>query len=171
VTAPTIEALQVELAHARAEILDLRATADRLYHETTHDELTGLYNRKGLRLEWERDVDHLDAVALLDLDGFKQINDTHGHAAGDAVLVHAARDLTGRYRIAARLSGDELVIVDCRGRISDLARADAALYDAKQAQRGTARWFDRRRHPHLRRVEQLDPRPRVRLRDTRAGAR
>jgi diguanylate cyclase (GGDEF)-like protein len=179
-------------------------------HQATRDHLTGLLNRRGLEERWERDdVTHLDGLALLDVDGFKDVNDTYGHGAGDDVLRHAARDLTDRYRIAVRLSGDELLVIDTRDRLGRLvdeplswqvpllgvpgspilavtasvgiaravhslrltmARADAALYDAKQAQRGTARWFDRRRHPHLRRVEQLDPRPRVRLRDTRVRA-
>ena len=54
------------------------------------------------------------AVILLDLDGFKAINDTYGHAAGDRVLIHVARQigaLQGRNCLAARLGGDEFALV------------------------------------------------------------
>ncbi|XTZ18156.1 GGDEF domain-containing protein [Micromonospora echinospora] len=204
-TAPTIDGLLADLARAEARIADQDRQIAVYRHRVTHDPLTGLLNRDGLSEAWAGDVDHCDAVAMLDLDRFKQINDTHGHAAGDQVLQHVAADLAIRYRHAVRLHGDELVVVDCRGRLSGLvdvppswtvpmpdgtalavtasvgiaraveslkltlARADAALYDAKAAGRGSACWWDRRRHPHLRTVEQLVDRPAVRLRDTRTG--
>lgn len=89
-------------------------------HESEHDHLTGLANR----LRFERRALELFADArvtgngvgllLIDLDGFKPINDTHGHAAGDAVLAEVARKLVGLIRpedLAARLGGDEFVIV------------------------------------------------------------
>ncbi|MCP5442341.1 MAG: GGDEF domain-containing protein [Chromatiaceae bacterium] len=84
------------------------------------DTLTGLMNRRGL-LEWaeelfkhlSRDRDRL-VVMFADLDKFKSINDTHGHAAGDDVLRQFADILHGAIRggdIAARLGGDEFVII------------------------------------------------------------
>ena len=85
------------------------------------DELTGLANRLGLT-EW---LDHAlaraslwpVAIALLDLDDFKLINDNHGHATGDQVLKEIARRLTSVVRkgdVVARLGGDEFAIVATR---------------------------------------------------------
>lgn len=96
-------------------------------HRARHDDLTGLYNRAGLATA----LAHREAVAsrdvayfFLDLDGFKQVNDTLGHAAGDQLL----DEVGGRLRAAApqgsvlaRLGGDEFLIVsDCGDR--DAAR-------------------------------------------------
>lgn len=88
-----------------------------LRHAAEHDELTGLPNRALLK----RTVDSLIqrgiqpfTVALLDLDGFKKVNDTFGHAIGDAVLIETTRRLTkliGPDDMLARLGGDEFVIV------------------------------------------------------------
>ncbi|MFJ5778554.1 GGDEF domain-containing protein [Streptomyces sp. NPDC093094] len=80
------------------------------------DPLTGLHTRAG----WTTRAKYLIArhphavVVLVDLDDFKAINDTHGHAAGDTVLTATARRLTdwcGRHGIAARLGGDEFVAI------------------------------------------------------------
>lgn len=91
-----------------------------LRHRATHDALTQLPNRALY-------ADRLDqalrasaragspvSVVLLDLDGFKEVNDTHGHATGDAVLVEVARRLAHSVRASdtvARLGGDEFGIV------------------------------------------------------------
>ncbi|MFR9788773.1 GGDEF domain-containing protein [Streptomyces sp. MB22_4] len=80
------------------------------------DPLTGLHTRAGWTTRAERLLTkHPDAlVVLVDLDDFKAINDTHGHAAGDAVLVATARrlaDWCGRHGIAARLGGDEFAAI------------------------------------------------------------
>ena len=91
-----------------------------LVHQATHDQLTGLVNRQELTARLEHALAAAragappPAVLFLDLDGFKPVNDTHGHAAGDAVLVEAARRLTGTVRdgdIVGRLGGDEFVVV------------------------------------------------------------
>ncbi|MEU3507482.1 GGDEF domain-containing protein [Streptomyces longwoodensis] len=80
------------------------------------DPLTGLHTRAG----WTTRAEHLlirhrDAlVVLIDLDDFKGTNDTHGHAAGDAVLTATARRLAhwcGRHGVAARLGGDEFAAI------------------------------------------------------------
>ncbi|MFI8193180.1 GGDEF domain-containing protein [Streptomyces sp. NPDC085946] len=80
------------------------------------DPLTGLHTRAG----WTARAEHLltrhpaALVALIDMDDFKAINDTHGHAAGDAVLTATARrlrDWCGRHGIAARLGGDEFAAI------------------------------------------------------------
>ncbi|KJY38139.1 hypothetical protein VR45_06760 [Streptomyces sp. NRRL S-495] len=78
------------------------------------DPLTGLLTRDGFTVAAARLLHHPDAgVLVVDLDRFKQINDTHGHAAGDAVLADAARILTawaGDHGIATRLGGDEFAV-------------------------------------------------------------
>ena len=88
-----------------------RAEHDRLAHE---DELTGLPNRRGFGRLVEALGDTSVATIMLDLDGFKEVNDTLGHAAGDELLVELARrfdtaKLDGE--IIARLGGDEFAFV------------------------------------------------------------
>ncbi|MGW1803525.1 GGDEF domain-containing protein [Streptomyces sp. NPDC002078] len=80
------------------------------------DPLTGLHTRDGWTARAERLLArHPSALVLLvDLDDFKAINDTHGHAAGDAVLAATARRLStwcGHNGIAARLGGDEFAAI------------------------------------------------------------
>ncbi len=94
-------------------------TAD-LEHEVNHDALTGLANRN---LMWDRLEQAIHfaqrnktmvAAVMVDLDGFKQINDTFSHEAGDAVLTAFARRLQAAVRdsdTVARLSGDEFVLI------------------------------------------------------------
>ena len=85
-----------------------------------HDELTGLMNRSGLEAWLAGQQARMRAnpsgllVLIGDLDGFKQVNDTLGHAAGDLVLQEVARRLQAAVRAAdavARLGGDEFVLV------------------------------------------------------------
>ncbi|MFB7370241.1 GGDEF domain-containing protein [Streptomyces sp. NPDC056222] len=81
------------------------------------DPLTGLHTRAGWTARAERLIakQHPGALVLLvDLDDFKAINDTHGHAAGDAVLTATAQRLSnwcGHHGIAARLGGDEFAAI------------------------------------------------------------
>ncbi len=91
-----------------------------LRRQATQDPLTNLYNRSALfdRLNFlidhmERNNSHL-AAAMVDLDGFKSINDTMGHRVGDEVLMQAANRLRQGLRrsdIAARYGGDEFVLL------------------------------------------------------------
>lgn len=97
------------------------------------DELTGLPNRRALLVELarmlahgKREGSHL-LMAFVDLDGFKAINDTHGHEAGDAFLVDMGQRLSTGLRgedLAARIGGDEFVVVG-HGPV-DAAQAQAA---------------------------------------------
>ena len=126
---------------ARRIVLALRAEADELRRKTLHDDLTGLANRVLLddRLEAtlraaRRSGDPC-AVLLMDLDGFKQINDTQGHAAGDIVLRGVAARLSSVLReqdTAARIGGDEFAIVlpdtDTGGAIRTAKRIHARLH-------------------------------------------
>ena len=104
-------------AEKSAELDVMRATAE---HEALHDPLTGLANRRYLEREMERlakaSAGPGQGVAVLhvDLDRFKQINDTLGHAAGDFVLRHVASRLRQVVRgsdFVARVGGDEFVVL------------------------------------------------------------
>ncbi len=92
----------------------------RTRHEADHDPLTGLANRRALERTLEAALaraasrDRSVGVLMLDLDGFKAVNDRHGHAAGDEVLREVARRLRRSVRerdLVARLGGDEFVVV------------------------------------------------------------
>lgn len=105
--------LEAELAAMRARLAELEAHADR-------DPLTGLLNRRGFERELLRASAHVRryggrlVLVYLDLDGFKPVNDTHGHAAGDAVLQAVAAVLQGHVRasdLVARLGGDEFAVL------------------------------------------------------------
>ena len=91
----------------------------------THDGLTGLANRSAfIRLLDHHPADELTAVLYLDLDDFKPVNDTHGHALGDRVLAAVAKRLRHAVRptdVVARLGGDEFAVL-CPA-IGDLAAA------------------------------------------------
>ena len=114
------------------------------------DELTQVRNRRGFQGELERALAEAGrtkkggVVLLIDLDGFKAINDTHGHAAGDFVLQTVARWLDGHVRpgdTVARMGGDEFaVLMPQTG--SDNAASRAAELD-RQLNRLTARWGGR----------------------------
>jgi diguanylate cyclase (GGDEF)-like protein len=97
------------------------------------DPLTGLHTRAG----WTARAEHLirrhpdAAVLLVDLDHFKDLNDTHGHAAGDAALVATAdrlRAWCGHNGTAGRLGGDEFVAVIQNLAAADLDALTAALH-------------------------------------------
>ncbi len=118
------EALLLSTRQAEARASELELARIRIEHNALHDSLTGLPNRRYLD-EFLRDhADHgyfgSGSIALLhiDLDRFKQINDTLGHAAGDAMLIHASAVLRANCRetdFVARIGGDEFVIVSTAG--------------------------------------------------------
>lgn len=96
----------------------LRQHAAEREHEATHDQLTGLPNRALLRTRVQRMIDRgpepHGALALVDLDRFKDVNDTLGHHAGDVLLEVVARRLQGSLRTddtVARIGGDEFALV------------------------------------------------------------
>ena len=108
------------LVLAVRDISERREAAARIAHLAYHDALTGLPNRSVFseRLgETIRDAAAANepvAVLCIDLDGFKAVNDLHGHAAGDELLVEVAQCLqsvAGHDHLAARLGGDEFAIV------------------------------------------------------------
>jgi diguanylate cyclase (GGDEF)-like protein len=108
-----IEELRAELARAYARIAELETRAD-------VDALLDLLNRRGFERELTRAVAYVarygtPAVLMyIDLDGFKAVNDRHGHATGDALLKAVARELTGHVRasdVVGRLGGDEFGVI------------------------------------------------------------
>jgi diguanylate cyclase len=120
-------------SHARR----LEAANAKLQYQATHDALTDLPNRVLFMDRLGREIahaerdGHLFAVLLLDLDRFKQINDSLGHGAGDQLLEKVARRLSGTVRevdTVARIGGDEflLLIADTRNQ-SDLAAVAAKV--------------------------------------------
>lgn len=143
-----------------------------LYHARLHsdalaearvDPLTSLYNKRWLDEALAREVGRAAryatplSILMIDLDGLKTVNDQHGHVAGDAMLQHFARRLTGVLRQmdgAARVGGDEFVIIlpdtnahgarRVAGRLLRLIRAAPALVDGRpiplSASIGAVQW-------------------------------
>lgn len=111
--AAEVERLLAELDRSRARIADLEAKVD-------IDPLTELLNRRGFARALTRAVAYVKrygvsaALVFLDLDGFKPVNDRHGHAAGDAVLKAVAAAIFAAVRasdVVARIGGDEFVVL------------------------------------------------------------
>lgn len=143
VVSVTIEAsaLERQLAEARATIAEQRDRIAYLESLSMTDELTGLLNRRGFFSHFRREIAAArrqrakasgkggGVLVIIDLDGFKRINDTHGHMAGDAYLRQVARLLVGSVRqedVVARLGGDEFALL--------LTNTDAACGDLRARQ-------------------------------------
>ncbi|HEX7746805.1 MAG TPA: bifunctional diguanylate cyclase/phosphodiesterase [Micromonosporaceae bacterium] len=116
-------------------LMDASGYAETLSHREAHfrelahtDPLTGLANRRGLlrALGWGRPGSTCVLLAV-DMDGFKQVNDTRGHDVGDAVLADIARRLRHNLRagdVAARLGGDEFAVLMWSGLPEAIAAAE-----------------------------------------------
>jgi len=111
--AAEVDALEAQLKASRSRIAELEARID-------IDPLTDVLNRRGFERELKRSLAYVKrygasaALLYLDLDGFKSVNDSHGHAAGDAVLQKIAAVLVGNVRasdVVARLGGDEFAVL------------------------------------------------------------
>ena len=113
-----------EQQHRIAELEDMVVT----------DELTGLVNRRGFLAALQRVLESAEryqeggALAFIDVDAFKQVNDTHGHACGDAVLRKVGEVLIANTRgsdVVARFGGDEFAVLLFRlGRTEAMARVE-----------------------------------------------
>ena len=103
-----------------AEMVKLHQELDRVSTQARHDPLTGALNRKGLEEAVEREISNVRrkdtplCMSLLDIDNFKKLNDTMGHAAGDSALAHlaaVARECMRPQDTLARYGGEEFVIL------------------------------------------------------------
>jgi diguanylate cyclase len=103
-----------------AELVKLHQELDRVSTQARHDPLTGALNRKGLEEAVEREISSVRrkdtplCMALLDIDNFKKLNDTMGHATGDIALAHlakVARECMRPQDTLARYGGEEFVIL------------------------------------------------------------
>jgi diguanylate cyclase (GGDEF)-like protein len=102
------------------DISERKSLEDELRWQANHDALTKLYNRRYFEQQLTHETDRLkrskesSALLYIDLDRFKYINDTAGHAAGDKLLIEIAQQITQRLRttdLLARLGGDEFAII------------------------------------------------------------
>lgn len=118
------------------EINDLKATESQLQWLATHDPLTSLANRYLLSDRVQQAINRakrnkeLFAILFIDLDGFKFINDTKGHDAGDKYLISVANVLTDNVRATdtvARIGGDEFIIL-----LDELEQKEIAAQIAKK---------------------------------------
>jgi diguanylate cyclase (GGDEF)-like protein len=148
-----LEASYQEIERQVADRTAELATATReLSRRALHDDLTGLANRATF---WDRLTHRLDsagrrttgfAVLFLDLDDFKTVNDTFGHAAGDRLLVEAARRITDELRAgdtAARVGGDEFVVL-----LDEVASGEAALAVARRLEGRLRAPYELAQHHH-----------------------
>lgn len=126
-----IEGLETENQTLRAENARLKAENKRLEELSTHDPLTGILNRRGVKervelitaisqVEEEKRSRHEKksrrkfSILSLDIDHFKMVNDTYGHEIGDVVLKKVAKflsDITRKYDIVARWGGEEFLVI------------------------------------------------------------
>jgi diguanylate cyclase (GGDEF)-like protein len=159
--AVAFNAMQDEVARAALSLDEardeMRRSRDHLQHLATHDPLTDLPNRRALEVALnelvrscrERGVH--GAVVVIDLDGFKYVNDSRGHAVGDAVLVRVSELLRRTLRpgdLLGRLGGDEFAVLladTCADeaeavvhRVLEQLRAGVLLVDGGRAVRTTA---------------------------------
>lgn len=115
--------------HLATEIAERKQAEEEVRRLSVTDEMTGLFNRRGFLLLAEQDLrtarraKAVHALIYLDLDGLKQVNDTHGHKAGDALLIDTAQVLKACFRdadIVARLGGDEFAILAANGENTEI---------------------------------------------------
>lgn len=114
-----MRALEIYAGHAAVALSNARLV-ERLEREATEDPLTGLSNKRVFQLAYAAELSRAQreqaplALAILDIDHFKDINDTFGHPFGDRVLVEAATSLRGSVRghdTLARLGGEEFALL------------------------------------------------------------
>ena len=130
---------ETRLLLVASDVSELRELTERLRFQATHDDLTGLSNRRGFDIELDRAIAAVDAGGMprallyVDLDQFKVVNDSSGHTAGDELLVRIAeclRDQLGANDRLARLGGDEFGILLADGREANARDVAQRLCDA-----------------------------------------
>lgn len=129
-----VRALQNDLGAAQVELMNHQRRIADLEAMVTTDELTKLANRRGFMDVFDREIDRTNRgqtvgglVIMIDMDNFKVINDTYGHAAGDEALKLVGQTLSAHIRkmdVAARLGGDEFVLLFANAeRVASVDRA------------------------------------------------
>lgn len=100
------------------DVTEQRRMAEEINYQATHDPLTGLFNRRAFEIKLQQLIEDIEAgehaLLYLDLDQFKVVNDTCGHAAGDALLNQLSGLMRAKLRsgdILARLGGDEFAVI------------------------------------------------------------
>lgn len=159
-----LAAARRKVEHAERSIAELRDELAQVKSLVHQDPLTGTLNRRGIDEAFRREAARADrkaapiCVALLDLDDFKRLNDTHGHAVGDAALRHVAEVIRSTLRPndqLGRYGGEEFVLLLPDTRLDETAtvlarvqrelarmplpctpRAQAITFSAGAAQRG-----------------------------------
>jgi diguanylate cyclase len=143
--AETLEAdLRAALAQTQAELSNAQAHEKTARHQAAHDGLTSLPNRDGFKARLAEVLTHATArghafaLLYLDLDGFKAINDNHGHATGDHLLRIVAARLAGAVRsedTVSRIGGDEFACLlwDAPPGHAALTRLATSLFDVVSA--------------------------------------
>ena len=128
--------------HLRRQKAELAQALEQIRQLATHDDLTGLLNRRAMldrmQLEQRRSLRSGSPllIAQLDIDHFKAVNDTHGHAAGDLVLQSFADTVRRNVRdtdVLARWGGEEFVLLLCDTPASDAVTLMERLRQAVQA--------------------------------------
>lgn len=113
-------AARQQVQEAESRIQQLQAELEQMSELVREDQLTGSLNRRGLDDVFEREVARASrrkaslCIALLDLDDFKRLNDTHGHQAGDEALIHLVRVVKDTLRtmdVVGRFGGEEFMLV------------------------------------------------------------
>lgn len=127
-----IVAAQKEVTEAAEKIKGLEDKLAQMSELVREDQLTGSLNRRGMEDIFEREADRADrrstplCIAMLDLDNFKKLNDTHGHNAGDEALVHLVRIVKQTLRsidVIARWGGEEFIIIMPETGLEEAAQA------------------------------------------------
>ena len=136
---PKLVGANIDVTEDYRRAKELERAQAQLLHDSRHDALTGLANRRLLDetamsfLQWARDDDVYCALHL-DLDHFKSVNDTLGHAAGDAALTHVAQillDIIGERGLVSRMGGDEFtVFMNTAPELADLNDLCFSIIDA-----------------------------------------
>jgi diguanylate cyclase len=127
---------QNKVNEANQRIIELEAELENLSELVREDQLTRTLNRRGMEQAFEREVSRSKrrnsplCIAVLDIDNFKQLNDTLGHQAGDDALVHLATVIKETVRpndVVARFGGEEFLIILPDSEINDALQAVTRL--------------------------------------------
>ncbi len=124
---------------SEVDVSRLKSTEERAQFLAEHDTLTKLPNRNHVSVEFQRLIDRQlsdgqgGALLFLDLDRFKNVNDSQGHASGDQLLVEVSKrltDIAGKHSSVARLGGDEFLVLSFSANPQEVALLAAQIQDS-----------------------------------------